>query len=322
MAIRPESTSVTLRRDLSALVSEFDEQAANLKFIGARAAPSFPVPEQAAGYPILVRENFLKQTKTERAPDGSYNRIVSEFGKGTYDTEEHGLEHRIDDRMRRRYSTFLSSEEAATRILFWQLVAAYEIRVAAQYSGAGMTNTNVATAWSTVASADPVEDIVIAAQKIEDQTGTDQSQMKLIIPRADYREMVRTDAFTDQLKYTIAGDRPQIIPAALAATVLGIAEVLVAKGAKDTAIEGETISMSQVWPSGVMYLGVLAEPGDPLEMPSAFRTFRWTADAPELPVVESYREENTRSDIIRYRDDTDEAATAEVDLLMQKITNT
>jgi len=48
----------------------------------------------------------------------------------------------------------------------------------------------------------------------------------------------------------------------------------------------------------------------------------WTASAPELPVIETYREEKVTADIVRMRDDTDEVATAEVDLMAQKITNT
>ena len=130
------------------------------------------------------------------------------------------------------------------------------------------------------------------------------------------------DAITEQVKYTYPGIRPAQLRPDQFAAILGIKQVLLATGAYDSAIEGETESNSQIWTAGIMYLALLAEDNDPLEVPSAFRTMLWTASAPELPVVETYREEKVAADIVRMRDDTDEVATAEVDLMAQKITNT
>lgn len=320
--MRPESTSISLRRDLSAVANEFDDTKAALKFIASRAAPKFSVPEQTGNYPVMNRENFKKPANTERAEGAGYNRITGEFGSGTYSCDEHGLEYPIDDRRRRRYATFIDAENAGTRILRYQMLLAWEQRVAALYSGAGLTNTNVATAWSTAANATPVSDITTAAEKIEDATGCDQSELTLIIPRADYRELVATDEFTEQIKYTVSGRRPLIIPAAFTAEIFGIKEVLIAKTAYDSAEEGVAESNTQIWTAGVMYLCLLADDGAPLETPSAFRTIIWTADAPMLPVVESYRDDPVRGDVIRMRDDTDEVLTAAIDIMAQQITNT
>jgi len=71
-----------------------------------------------------------------------------------------------------------------------------------------------------------------------------------------------------------------------------------------------------------MYLAVLCDPDDDLEEPSAARTVLWTADSPEIPVVESYREDAIRSDVIRVRDDTDEVLIGATDLFVYKLTNT
>jgi hypothetical protein len=320
--MRPESTSVTLRRDLSATAQEFDTSTAANKFIGRKAAPIFQTPEASETYPVMKRENFKKPAETARAEGGAFNRIVGEFGKGTFSCDEHGLEYPIDDRRRKRYATFIDAEQAATRILWYQMRMAHERRVAALYSGAGLTNTNVVTAWSTVASADPANDVIIAANKLADACGCDISELSLVIPRADLLEALRTDAIVEQVKYTYPGIRPAQLSAAQFAAIIGIKQVLPATGAYDSAIEGETESNSQIWTAGIMYLALLAEDNDPLEVPSAFRTMLWTASAPELPVVETYREEKVAADIVRMRDDTDEVATAEVDLMAQKITNT
>jgi hypothetical protein len=47
--------------------------------------------------------------------------------------------------------------------------------------------------------------------------------------------------------------------------------------------------------------------GPDLREPCIGRTFLWTADSPQNIVTESYREEQTRSDIYRVRQYTDEA---------------
>ena len=55
---------------------------------------------------------------------------------------------------------------------------------------------------------------------------------------------------------------------------------------------------------------------------AAARTIIWDVDAPDFPVMESYRDETVRGDIVRARMDTDEVLTAELNLLAYKLTNT
>lgn len=320
--MRPESTTVSLRTDLSQTFQEFNDTAAALKFIADKASPVFESAEASANFPVMKRENFQKNSDDARADGAAFNRIVGEFGNGTFSTDEHGLEYPVTDRMRRRYATFFDAEAGATRILWYKMKLNRERRVAASYVAAGLTNHNVGTAWSTVATADPASDIQTGVETLEDNCGCDASELSLIIPRADFREALRTGAIIEQAKYTFPGIRPALLSKAQLAAILGIKEVLVARGSYDTAIEGETISMSSIWTAGITYLVLLSDPGDPLEVPSAFRTVLWTANAPELPVVESYREEKVTADIVRIRDDTDEIAPAETDLMAYQLTNT
>jgi len=143
--------------------------------------------------------------------------------------------------------------------------------------------------------------------------------ISLICPRADFRYMVRTAEMIDQVKYTYganSGIRPHLLKPAQVAAILGIKEVLVPELAYNSKPEGETASMSAIWTAGKAMLAVLADGEDyPLELPAAWRTMLWTADAPVDPVVERYRDESRRSQIVRCRQNTDEVATAEADLL-------
>ncbi|HIJ70665.1 MAG TPA: hypothetical protein HPP87_04790 [Planctomycetes bacterium] len=320
--MRPESTSVVFREDLSALASEFDAAKAATRFIGRRAAPIFTSGICDGQYPVMNRENFKKPASGDRAKDGAYNRITGEFGSGTFACEEHGLEYPIDDRRRKRYASLFDAERAATEILRYQLQMLHEIRVYTLYSGGGWTNHNVSTAWSTTASAVPLDDIAAGINAICDACGCLESELSLIIPRADLLEMIRTDQVNDKLKYTYPGVQPSMLTAAQVAAMLGIKQVLRATSAYDTKEEGVAESTSQIWAAGVMWLALLCNENDSLEIPSAARTILWTADAPELPVIETYREEKVRADIVRSRDDTDEVLIGETDLFVYQITNT
>jgi len=320
--MRPESTSVTLRRDLSEVAQEFDAERAVTMFIGPRVAPIFPVGEQTGNFPILNRESFKKPAKTDRKEGAGYTRITGEFGQGTFSCDEHGLEYPLDDRRVKRYRTFIDAEQAATRILRYQILMAWERRVAALTLNSASFTTNLsAVAWSDTAKALPLNYLLTGMETLEDNTGLPRSELSLVIPRAEMRELLATAQVVAKIQYTYPGVQPALLSPALVAAMLGIREVLVCGGAYDSKEEGVAETMTQIWTAGVCMLAYLAREGDPLEMPCVARTMLWTADSPVLPVMESYRDEPVRSDIVRMRDDTDEILICEADLAAYKLSS-
>lgn len=320
--MRPDSSTVIFREGLSAEAREYDDIKAASRFIGRRVAPLAHVAAQSGEYPIMRRANFKKPANLKRADGGAYNRITGEFGKATYSTDEHGLEYPIDDRKRKRYANLFDAEKAATRTLRYQLLMGHEQRVSAMLAAGGFTNTNVATAWSTVASAVPLTDIRTGLDAIADKCGAAQEDMSLIIPRADFREMLATTQINDKIKYSYPGIQPALLTPNQIAAMLQIKQVIVASGVYDSKEEGITESNSQIWAAGVMYIALLCEENDDLDVPAAARTILWDDESPELPIVETYREDKTRSDVVRSRDDTDEVLIGETDLFCYKLTNT
>jgi len=316
----------TLRRDLAAVAKEYDDLMAQSMFIADRVAPAFPVAEAAAAYPVWLRESFLKAADTNRNPDGSYNRIDGELGTLTYECVEHGLETALDDRRLRLYSSFIDFEMAMTRTLRHRVLLAREKRVAALVNNAvTFSAVAAATAWSTHATAVPMTDIGTGLTKLELNTGIPRSQVSVIMPQADYINCVQCATVIAKLQYTFSGNQgiqPHLVKPAQLATILDVKEVLVAMGGYDTKEDVITPSVSAIWAAGYVTLAYLATPGQPLEMPSAFRTMRWTADASEDIVVERYRDETVRSGIVRVREDSDEVATAEADLMNYLISTT
>ena len=310
----PESSTTTLRPDLTVMAQEFAAAAAMSQFIGVRAAPVFLSPQAEGAFPVFRAANFRKPTNggdISRQEDGTYLRIRGEFGKGAFVSEDRGLEYPIDKRMLRRYATWFNCEQVATQQLMYQVALAREIRVAALYSGASLTSNSPDTVWSTSASAIPLDDIQTGLNTLQDNCGVPASGVSVIMPRADFREFLSTDQVNDKVKYTYPGIQPANLSAELVAQMLGVKQVLIGTSSYDSKEQGIDASMSQVWTAGKVYLAVLADSasnGSPgvLEEPSFARTAWWMDGAAEMPLIEVYEKEENRSRIVRLREDTDE----------------
>jgi len=319
----PESSSITFRPELAVLAQEYLVGSAASKFIGLRTAPIFNAGLQSGEYPILNREYFKKPAETRRAAPGApYNTINAKLGQGTYSCVDYGLTHPIDDRQVAIYSRLFNLEVSAISVIMHQMLLTHEIRVAALYSGAGYSNTNVTTDWSTTATAVPLDDFATGINDVCDMCGAVPGDISLIIPRADYIELMRTAQFIAKGQYTYPG----IIPAQMApmqvAGLLGIKECLVAQSSYDSTEEGVAETNAQIWTAGVMYLAVCAPANSGLDTPSAARTIAWNEGEPDEPIVESWREEKNRSNYVRVRGDMDEVLTGETDLFAYQLTNT
>ncbi len=325
MGFNPESTTAIFRPALQVLANEYADDKATKKFVAHKAAPKFMAPFQKGDYPIFLRENFKKRHNNDRGTDGGFNSIGAEYGKGSYDCENHGLKFPIDDRKRKNYARMFDAEAHATRVLMFQMLLNWEARVHAAYVAAGLSNTNVATAWSTVASGVPLTDLETGMNTIKDASGVMSSDISLVIPRADFQELLKTDQVVDKSKYTFRlgdGVQPSQLQPSQVAAMLDLKEVIVAESIQDSANVGITEVDAQIWTAGVMYLAVLANEGDDLDTPSFMRTIINAQYTSDLPIIESYRDEDVKADIIRMEDDTDEAEMAETDLLAYKLTNT
>ncbi len=323
--MRPESTSAVIRPALSEFAREYFTERARAKFIGTRAAPIRRVAKRLGSYPEFNRESFKKRvTDQTRAPGAAYNRITGKFGTKSYTCAENGLEYPVDDVLKEQYADFFDAEVAATDITTQQILMGHEARVAALYAGAGLTNTNVTTAWTTVASATPIDDFETGFNAICDACGCMASDLSIIIPRADFLELQKVTEIVNKVQYVWSAGTmiPAQIPPATIAAALGCREILVGQGSYDEQEEGYAESNAQFWPAGVIYIALLAAENAPLQMPSQARTMLWEVDSPDFPVIESYREEQTRSDIIRGRFQTNEVTTGATDILAYKLTNT
>lgn len=310
----PTSSTTIQRADLAQLAWEYNFIAAQQGFVGARLLPFFPVPEQSADYPFLPFEAFMKVANDLRAADGTYNENDWQWETATYSTKDRGISERIDDSLRRMYSRFFDIAEVASQIAYNTVLKNHEIRATGLcLDTATFTNAAAAVAWSTPATATPLVDIKGRSDAMFGATGLLPNVVAM--GYSDWSYLTRTSEIKEAFKYS--GVSPfEVAPIEaklqMMAQYFEVDEVLVSKQVKDSAKKGQSKSVAQVWTAGRVFVGRVADMPDSnnfgmagssanLKEPVVGRTFQWEADAPIPIIIEEWRNEDRRSDMVRAR---------------------
>lgn len=302
---RPLST-VTSRPELGALAYEYAIDAAMRGLIADRVLPIFETPVQAAQFPIIPSEAFLKIYNTKRASRAAYNRSDYDFDMGNFACNENGWEELIDDREAKLYARFFSAEEVAMKRAMDVLLRSREKRVADMiFNTNNLTNAAASIPWNELAACDPRADVLAAIAIVKNVTGV--APNAVVITKTVFDNLLMCKKFLDHVQFT----DPVLVKdptyqANLMAAYLGVEEVIVADSVYDTAKKGQATSASGIW--NPAYAGVVrvAKSTQDLREPCIGRTFLWTEDSPQILTTETYREEGNRSGVIRVRHDVDE----------------
>jgi len=306
MAIGP-STALQ-RPDLGATLEEFDLDMALNGYIAQQVLPVIDVRQEAMNIGKIPIEQLLKDRDTKRAPGAGYSRSDFEFTTFAFACEEHGAEEAVDDRAAKIYARYFDAEAIATRRARAAVMRNAEKRAAAllfntsTWTGSDLF-TSVGTEWSTVGSATPIANVDAARNKVRDGSG--------LIPNAGicgwkvFEHLRRSAEIEDLVKHW-GGDDPKRMTQSQIAAVLGLDHLFVGGGQKDTGAEGQATSLADIWDDEYFMVARVAMTDDPGE-PCVGRTFHYTEDGSMVgTIVETYRDEPRRSDIVRARHDVDE----------------
>lgn len=307
MAIMPDSSAnAVVRPDLAGLLWEYAELLGRAQYIGLRVAPLFEIVDLSTGYLTVPTESLLKIPDTKRSVDGSYNRVTWEYSRNSFAIEEHGLEHRVDDKDARAYANYFDAEEVGGRVLMGMFLLDLEKRILDMLQDTGtFTAQDVVKAWATVATADPLNDVNTQRNAIRDATGLEPNC--LIVSPTCHRNFARTVVIQGWVKYTGAKVKDANMSEELMSQYFDIPNYMVARSRYDTAKEGATASLSGLWAAAYAMVCRIPESVQNIADPCVMRTFLWTGDSPENVVVESYRDDPRRGEVLRVRNDTDEA---------------
>ena len=266
---------------------------------------------QAGSYTVIPKEALLKLTETARAPRAKYARDDWEYERGTFQTTEEGKEELLDDSERELFDQEAQgmADYMAVERCWLDIMRGQEKRIAdILFNGTNFSNgASVGTEWNTAASATPIDDVNDANYALVRQCGM--SASALIISWKNWLQLRETDQIVDRLKYTFPGIDINTMSTAQMAAAFGIPRVLVGGGVYDNTGKGIDTTITDLWDDEYALLAVISS-GMDLKRPGIGRTFLWTADSPQNPIVEQYRDDERRSDVFRVRHHVSEALIA------------
>lgn len=305
---RPTSSTTVQRPELGTIAYEYMLEASQRGFIGAEVMPFFPVAEQSGDYPRIPMEALLTEPNTDRRARSGYARSDWEFETGNYATKERGFEEPIDDSEASLYARYFDAEEVATMRCMDVVLRGHERRVAADLfnTSNAVGNSAVSVEWSTAATCTPRADVMAGKQAMRAASGLEPNAM--VISKKVFENLLVCAEIGNRFQYTAPLEtRPMSAQLDALAQYFDVGRLLVGGALRNSAKKGQAFSLSDIWDDEYCSLCVLSDGGNDLRMPAFGRTFLWTADSPDPVVVETYREEQTRSDVVRARHHVDEA---------------
>ncbi len=300
-----------LRPDLQDAFTQIDLEASRAGFIWPMVFRIFDAQLAADSFGKVTVESLLRNVDTTRAPRAGYGRDDFEWTTDSYATQEHGWEGLIDDNESRKYANWMNYELVVARRTLDAVLRHAERRVAtavfnaAIWTGAALT-TGITNEWDDFTNATPIADVEGAKDKVFDGTGLDANA--LIINKKVFSNLKRCEEIKDILAASGAGQavKAGAITAQHLSEVFELKHIIVAGGSQNTAIKGQDRSISRIWSNEYAMVCRVAETDD-LSEPCIGRTFHWGGDGSQIQCAfEQYYLETNRSQVIRYRNQTDE----------------
>ncbi len=298
----------TLRPELAGSFMEYNLAMLSQGFIASQVLPTMEVQKQAGSFGLIPIEQLPKNRTTLRAPGSGYSRSGFTFEPASFICEENGAEEVVDDRQSTMYADYFTSELISAARAHNDVLLNAEKRAAALIFNATTwtsDTTAVTNEWDDEINATPRLDVKAAMIAVWNKSALWPNAM--IINHIVFENLKDSKEILDRLKFAGFQDPDAgAINEAAIAKALGIERVIVAGSPKNTAIEGQSISIASVWDDEYAMICKVATSQD-IQEPCIGRTFHWGEDGSSIGgTVESYREEKIRGDVIRVRHDVDE----------------
>lgn len=303
------STALNGYRPDLGMMFQFDVEMDNAGFIANRMAPVFEAAEQNGTIGVIPLKQFRQTPQTGRDNRGNYNRVGYTFQDETYATKENGLEMPIDRRRSKVYRNWFDFEIVSTAITLNMVLRAYEMRVAALLQNATTFTSytaDVTNEWNDWTNATPLTDVQKAKLAVWNETGIYPDALQ--VNKRQFDNLRQCDQITEKIASSGAGTpiKPADITSAILANCFDLREIIVADSSKDTANEGQDVSIGQVWSDE--YAILFKSPRTArVEEPCLARTIHWGEDGSTIGgQIETYYEDSSRGDVVRVRHDTQE----------------
>ena len=311
------NANAEFRPELLAVVQE--AQGIDKKFIADKISPVYPVKTRTGDYMRITKGSggllaTEGSTKMERAPGTAYRQVGRSTEKDGYKVVDRGLKEHLDDTITQDLSRFFDVESSTS------LWLARNVRIAREQRVAAITFDEMI--WGTTAAAVPYldgqgnfinkatidfpEDMKAGRRKVEMRGENPNSG----VMSREFWDFIST---SDKLKLYLFGqlNGAAAITPQMVAEKFELDQLLIGSASFVTSKKGKAVTdadLAWCWPRTGFWIGEVK--GGPPEAGGALRTFvlEDTTNGGQLQVVETYRNEDLRSDILRVREDCDEKA--------------
>ena len=299
-----QTTYAVPRADLGVAFHEYSPT--RVRMIARDILPILNVGKEAATISVTRREN-ANIPETKHANGTAYGRVELYMEDMPYACVDHGLEGQVTDRDRAKFADDFDAELEKTAAVKVKMLLAREKRVknlifnTTTWTGTALYTDNSGSPWDNIAT-DIIDQIGKAKEKVRLNTGVPANA--LIIGEAAMQNMLKNTKIIARFPGT-AVITEAILRAAMAA-IFGLQDLIVGQAAYNSADEGLAASMTDMWGDDYAMVAALGAEGMPMSEPQLGRTILWQSFISDIEYVESYREEQTKSDIIRVEHSVDE----------------
>jgi len=262
----------------------------NPTYIADQVFPTVGVNKQSDYYFVFDKGSWFRiPSMSRRAPGQRAARVDYTLSTGSYACVEYAVAKGVPDELRENADDPLSPEAEATEFAADNLLRLHEKRVAdiAFGDSSWSSSANASTKWD-VDTSDPIGDVNTAREAIQGLIGREPNTM--ILGYNVWADLKDHPDMLDRIKYTQRG----ILTSELAASLFQVDKLLIGNALYDSASEGATAVMTQIWGKSMVMLYVPPTPA--LMTPAAGYTFQWKPMS-----TARFREDQERQDIFEVR---------------------
>lgn len=275
----------------------------NLEFVGDELFPPALVGKKSDKFAILdPKKDQQRVVDTRRAPRTRAKSVDWANSTATYNCEEYAVNAPVDDSERKNADNPFDPDRAATQAALDAILLDRENRIAttattaASFSATHKTTLAGVNQWSDITS-NPKGDTQTAQNAIRQDVG--KLANLALFPFAVMQKVSLVTKVLDAIKYTQLG----VATVDLVARYLELPRIVVAAAVKNTANEGQTATMADVWGKFAVIAYVDASAG--LWGMTFGKTFVWNQLA-----VRRWRDEGAMTDFFEPMAASDEKLVA------------
>lgn len=245
--------------------------------IADQIAPIVPVNKQSDGYTIYSIAEAYKIEEDKRAPGTEAQVITRSVSSDTYFCNNHALKDDIFYEDIENADAGILLTKRSNRIMYIKkkLYLNWEYRLAEQVTSTSNIGSSsaVGSNWSdpTNGQSDPIGDIHTAVDNVYYSTGY--SPNRIIFSSRAWRYFTNHANVIGRMFGETTTKKGRIITAPMAADLLELQNVYVGRALKNTANEGQTAVLSDIWGTDVLVYYAPQQPT--VEEPSFMYSFRW-----------------------------------------------